>query len=367
MVTKRHVSGSTGLTGLTGLPMATGGIARAAYARCVKAGLKAETLLRKAGLTPRQIRNPEVRLTVQSQIIFLNLAAEALGDEFLGFHLAQGLELRELGLLYYVLASSDLLGDALQRLARYSVINNEGVRLAYRVRNHVTIDFDYTGVQRHSDRHQIEFFITTVIRLCGQLTGQQLRPQRVTLKHLRTFADEIQKYFGHNVLFGGTVDRITFSRATRRMLLPSADPYLNTLLLKYCDEARAARATKPSPLRLNVENVIVPLLPHEKINASRIAAILGLSRRTLARHLMSQGLSLTGIVHDLRRDLARRYLGDTGLSISTIAWLLGYSEVSAFTHAFKRWTGKTPKEVRSEGMVIEQGSTGALALGAQSR
>src|SRR5262249_55095251 len=160
-------------------------------------GIKADTLLRKAGLTRRQIENPEVRLTVQSQIRFLDLAGAALRDQLLGFHLAQALELRELGLLYYIMASSDRLGDALQRAAHYSAIVNEGVRLSYRTGEHVTIDFNYTGVQRHLDRHQIEFFMTTLIRLCRQLTGHQLRPQGVTLTHLRTHvSDEIKKYFG---------------------------------------------------------------------------------------------------------------------------------------------------------------------------
>ena len=190
--------------------------------------------------------------------------------------------------------------------------------------------------------------MTTLIRLCRQLTGHPLRPQGVTLTHLRThFSDEIKKYFGRTVVFGGTVDRVTFSNLIRHMPVRSADPYLNTLLLKYCDEARRVRTNKSSQLRLSVENVIVHLLPHGKINATKIADILGLSRRTLARHLNSQGLSLTVVLHELRRDLAKRYLSETAVSISTIAWLLGYSEVSSFTHAFKRWTGKTPKEVRS--------------------
>jgi len=230
------------------------------------------------------------------------------------------------------------------------------------------IDFAYTGVQRHSDRHQIEFFTTVGIRLCQQLTGRHLRPERVTFKHLRTdIRDEIKKCFGSGIVFGGMVDRVTFSKVIRRMPVRSADPYLNALLRRYGDECRSDRATQTSALRSSVENVIVSLLPHEKLDASKIASILGLSRRTLARYLMAEGFSLKMILYELRRDLANRYLKETGLSISAVAWLLGYSEVSSFTHAFKRWTGKTPKEVRSEGMVIEQGSTGALALGAQSR
>jgi AraC-like DNA-binding protein len=333
---------------LTPLPTATGWIARAAYARCAKERINADVLLRKAGLTRRQITDPEMRLAVQSQIKFLDLAAEALGDEFLGFHLAQGADLRELGLLYYVVASSDLLSDALQRLARYSAINNEGVRLSYRAGAKVTIEFEYVGVQRHSDRHQIEFIVTTVIRLCRQLTGCQVQA-RVALTHLRRdISDEIKTFFGGRILFGQPIDKVTFSNVIRSMRVPSADPHLNSLLRRSCAEARSTRAVKAGALRSSIENVIAPLLPHEKIRLSKIANRLGLSTRTLARRLESEQLSLTEIVRELRYDLAKRYLKKTCFSISTISWLLGYGDVSAFTNAFKQWTGTTPKKARSE-------------------
>jgi AraC-like DNA-binding protein len=170
----------------------------------------------------------------------------------------------------------------------------------------------------------------------------------VALTHLRTdISAKIKKYFGGSVLFGQAVDRVTFSKVIRRMLVPSADPYLNALLRRYCDEARATRAVKAGALRLSIENAIVPLLPHEKIRASKIANLLGFSQRTLARRLKSEQLSLTEILRDLRCDLAKRYLKEADLSISTVSWLLGYGEVSSFTHAFKQWTGMTPKQARS--------------------
>jgi AraC-like DNA-binding protein len=96
-----------------------------------------------------------------------------------------------------------------------------------------------------------------------------------------------------------------------------------------------------------VENAIVPLLPHGKVRASEIAARLGLSQRTCARRLAAEGLTFSQVLLGLRGDLARRYLSDPHLSISRIAWLLGYQEVSAFTHAYKHWTGKTPRQARA--------------------
>jgi len=102
------------------LPTASGAIARAAYARSLEARLKVEALLKSSSLTPQQIRNSQVRMPVKNQIKFLNLVAKELSDPFLGIHLAEGIELREMGLVYYVIASSETLGDALKRLARYS-------------------------------------------------------------------------------------------------------------------------------------------------------------------------------------------------------------------------------------------------------
>jgi AraC-like DNA-binding protein len=74
-----------------------------------------------------------------------------------------------------------------------------------------------------------------------------------------------------------------------------------------------------------------------------------MSKRTLARRLSAEGLNFNEIFQQLRRDLAVRYLDDRKLHVSKIAWLLGFREVSAFTHAFKRWTGQTPSEMRTAG------------------
>ena len=225
------------------LPTSAGWIARATYAKCVEQGINADMLLRQAGLTRLQIDNPELRIPVRCQIKFVNLAASALSDDFLGFHLAQTADLRKIGLLYYVMASAEVLGVALQRCARYSALNNEGVRFSYRADRDARIDFDYTGSGRYTDRHQIEFVMTTLVRLCRKLTGYNLLPQRVTFSHCPTdISEEISEYFGCRIVFGEIVDGMIFHRAVERLPI-RIDPYLNALLQRYCEEARAARMT----------------------------------------------------------------------------------------------------------------------------
>jgi AraC-like DNA-binding protein len=332
------------------LPTATGGIARLAYACASRAGIALKPLLKRAGLTDQQIQDGAARLTVRQQIEFLNVAAEALGDEFLGFHLAQIPDLRELGLIFYVAASSETLDDALQRAARYSTIVNEGLSLKYLKSGDIRMTFAYVGVARHSDRHQIEFLMTMLIRLCRQVTGVELVPIQTRIAHRRSGrgASELAPYFGRNITFGAENDELTFVERIRGTPVTSADPYLNEILVANCEKALSHRRTNRGTFRAAVENAIVPLLPHGKTCASQVATSLGLSQRTAARRLALEGMTFSKVLQSLRGDLARQYLSDPDLSISRIAWLLGYEETSAFTHAFKRWSGKTPRQARAQ-------------------
>ena len=339
-----------GSIGLSSLPTATGGIARLASARIRESGVRLAPLLSKAGLTAAEIDNRGIRLTVQSQIKFLSLAADALQDDFLGFHLARDFNLREVGLFYYVLASSETLAEALHRVERYSGIVNEGISLQLRVRNETRVIFSYVDVLRQSDRHQIEFWITALVRMCRQLTNCRLVPSRIRVVHHRgRTTSELSSFFGCEVEFGANADEVVFNESVKPMPIVSADPYLNKLLTRYCDDARAQRKVGRSTLRPSLENAIAPLLPHGKARAGEIARQLGMSQRTLVRRLLSEGLTFSGVLDELKTDLAKHYLKDQDMAISEIAWLLGYREVSAFTHAFKRWTGKTPRQARAQG------------------
>jgi AraC-like DNA-binding protein len=329
-------------------PTAIGGIARLASARVQAAGINPEPLLEEAGLSVEQIEDRGARLSVQRQIRFLDLAAGAVQDELLGFHLAKTCDLRELGLLYYVAASSPTLGEGLRRLARYTSISNEGLSVQYFEGRKVRILVDYVGVPRHSDRHQIEFCLTILMRLCRHLTHSRLVPTRVRIAHRRDRAlSKLAAFLGSEIEFNAECDEVAFDGAITAMPLVSADPYLNELLIAFCEEAMSRRQKTRGTFESKVENAVAPLLPHGRVGVGEIARRLGVSHRTLARQLASEGLTFTGLLETLRLELARTYLSDPALPISQIAWLLGYREVSAFTHAFKRWTGKTPSEMRS--------------------
>jgi AraC-like DNA-binding protein len=169
----------------------------------------------------------------------------------------------------------------------------------------------------------------------------------VTVAHFRgAHSRELRDYFGGNIQFGAIADELIFEKRIGRTPIVTADPYLHKLLTAYCEEALSNKPLRRDLFQSNVVNAIVPLLPHGKAHATEIARRLGIGHRTFARRLSSEGLTFSGLLERLRLDLANRYLLDKNLSISQIAWLLGYQEVSGFSHAFKRWSGKTPRAVR---------------------
>lgn len=335
------------LHGIGTRPRAEGMLSRLACERAEAAGIDVTPLMVEAGVTRQQVEEEDVWLAVQGQIKLVELIADALQDDLLGFHLAHDADLREIGLLYYVLNSSDRLGDALRRGERYCSLINEGIRLRVREGKELALGVTYVGVERSSDRHQIEAWVTFLVRICRRITNRNLLPCSVSFVHRREGGSpEMDAFMGHKVTFGADADEVAFIGNAQQLPIPDADPYLNRLLIKICEEARLHRRTT-STFRVDVENAIAPLLPHGMAHAPEIAGRLGMSPRTLARRLAAEGLTFSTVLDTLRADLARRYLQDGDLTISKIAWMLGYSEVGAFTHAYKRWTGKTPREARA--------------------
>src|SRR5215475_15345961 len=114
---------------LSSIPSATGGIARLAFDRLRDAGIDPAPVILGAGLTIEGIHDRKQRLDARAQVRVLELGASQARDDCFGFHLAHDFELGEIGLLYYVMASSERLVDALRHAERYCAINNEGVRL----------------------------------------------------------------------------------------------------------------------------------------------------------------------------------------------------------------------------------------------
>jgi AraC-like DNA-binding protein len=125
----------------------------------------------------------------------------------------------------------------------------------------------------------------------------------------------------------------------------SEDSQLLQILTAHADDLLAERHSATG-LQSMVANQLASLLPSGESRAAVVARQLGMSPRSFTRHLAEEGTTFGEILDRLRQRLAARYLTDDRMSVQQIAWLLGYSEVGAFNHAYKRWTGTTPTRTR---------------------
>jgi AraC-like DNA-binding protein len=138
------------------------------------------------------------------------------------------------------------------------------------------------------------------------------------------------------------LDRAVLERPQRH-----AEPRLLAMLSRQLDGFLAAH---PDPRRFQarVQQSMTDELPDQEPSVAAVAARLRMSPRTLQRRLQSEGTSFAGLLSELRRDLALRYLRDDRVAIGEVGFLLGFQDVTAFHRAFKRWTGSTPATYRRD-------------------
>jgi AraC-like DNA-binding protein len=336
------------------LPSATGFAARQAIAALREQDIPVAPLLRRAGLSEHDFDNRQHRISAAAQGKLLEYAAEAMDDSAFGLHLAQLSNPREAGLLFYVASAAKTVGEALTLFARYCRIANEAVRLkGTRSPEGVSVQLHFVGFPRYVARQNVEFMTVASTKGLREIAGRNIRAAQVTFVHPRNSnLREFERFFGCPVEFGAPMDQLAFSNETLALPLITEDRHLLETLQPICDAAAKERNTPKGTLRASVENEVQKLLPHGKAKRQIVARALGMSERTLSRKLTEERTAYDEIVDQLRRSLALQYVKDRGISLSQIAWLLGYEGSTSFNHAFVRWTGRPPSAARSEKLLI---------------
>jgi AraC-like DNA-binding protein len=223
-----------------------------------------------------------------------------------------------------------------------------------RTREGVAFQSEFVALPRHAVRQNAEFGMAVLLKALRELAGRNIHPSRVAFAHARNSnLPEFDRYFGCDVEFaraameGTSSDLFEFSNDVLAIPLITADVKLVRALAPFVEMAERERKTPAGSLCAAVENEVEKLLPHGKANAKAVAKALALSVRTLSRRLAEEGTTYAEVVDRLRRSLALQYLKEPGITLSEIAWLLGYQGSTSFNHAFKRWTGYSPTETRN--------------------
>jgi AraC-like DNA-binding protein len=309
-------------------------------------GVEPAEICATAGLAPETLSDPAARVPPQTFNALWQAVAHRSGDPDFGLHLAEAADQMAGGsLLLAVLMNCATVGDALEKLARYHGLTTDMVylRVAPHGRDVACRLEAASGISLQ--RHALEAMVGSLAGTLRRLTRDQAVFSAVHFSHAAPVSTTAhQRFFGCPVHFGQARTELRFSREVLTWPVALANAQLLEKLEQVA-QAMLSQAAAPNPWANRVTHQISQkLLRGEKPDLEAVASALALGPRQLQNRLRAEGVTFQRLLDDLRRDAALRYLQDGALPLCDIAFLLGFTEQSAFNHAFKRWTGSRPRD-----------------------
>ncbi|MFT3974028.1 MAG: AraC family transcriptional regulator ligand-binding domain-containing protein [Amaricoccus sp.] len=319
---------------------------RGADAPDIRAGLAA------ANLSPGFLDGDADQIAASSFVQFIEEAARVAGEEFYGLDLGLGYDVRASGLAAYVSLACSTARESLRNACRYGAISDTSADYALAE----TPDEAFFRIETRSppirlSRQATEFKVALIFRACLTFVGPALRPREARFSVARVNARDAARRFGCPVTYGAEASGLAFVHEQLELAPHTSDPYLLDLLERVAASCLAKRSPARDATRTRVERLLLDALSRGAPTARQVAEALGISERTLARRLVSEGTSFGQVLDEIRRDMALGYLEDPTILLSQIAYLLGYADQSAFSNAFRRWTGQSPSRFRAEAAV----------------
>lgn len=313
------------------------------------AGVDSRALFAAAGLDVAALADAQARYPVEHTNRLWQLAVAATGDPAFGLVVARHAGALSFHALGYSLNASGTLREAFERLTRYFRVVSDGAELSFHRdgwQYRYVIDVRSGGVQPAYE--SIDAFAYVIVRMCRGLYRSDYAPLRLALRRPAP-PDPLpyQRAFRCPIEFAAPDNAMWFDSAHFEHALESANPEL----ARHNDEVAARYLARfgRALVRERLRAVLIEQLPAGEPSQDKAAEALHLSVRSLQRRLADEGTSYKAVLDDLRRELAVSYLRQARNSISEITYLLGFSDTSSFTHAFRRWTGVAPSRYRDPG------------------
>jgi AraC-like DNA-binding protein len=316
-------------------------------------GIDGHRIVREVGLDPRRMQDPNARYPFSAMTRLWLSATEISADPCFGLEVGNRFHPTSLHAIGFAWLASDSLLDAMQRLARFFrvattasaaevTLGNDGYVLRLR-------PADNAGVTAPAAPAAQDATAAAIVQMCRLSIGRRFRPSRIELPHDRPSPACVKKLVEQlraPVIFDTSDFGLVIDRHLAEKRLPSGNAELahanEKVLIDYL--AHLDR----NAIGERVKARLVDALPAGAVSEADMANSLNMSVRSLQRRLSEDQTSYKGVLDDTRRDLALTYLGNSRLSINEVTYLLGFSDPSNFTRAFKRWSGQTPSQYRAE-------------------
>ncbi len=310
-------------------------------------GHDSRLLFERAGLDPNKLHDPNARYPYAGVRKLWRLAVEQTDDPCFGLVAARFWHPSNFHGLGFAWMASTNLKEAMERAIRYFRIvttDPEQLRLIEHRDSYVFI-VDASKVLHRGLDQEYDFFLALLVNMCRSSCGLALKIERVTMERSAPrCASRFNDFFGTQVEFSAAQNAVFFSKADLERPLPTANVEL-ALANEQIVQRYLARIDR-SDIVIRVKTLLIRELPSGQVTEEAIAKDLNMSQRTLQRKLREEGTTYKELLDETRRDLAAKYIQVSNVSINEITYLLGFSEPSNFSRAFKRWTGVSPSVYR---------------------
>ncbi len=309
------------------------------------------------GISPKEIENHtgisqsclddlDIKIPIDQHLRLWKYTCAITGDPSLAIHLREEYGNSRIHFVNSMAANSRNALEAIQNYRRYSRIVSDVINIEI-VETSQLIEIHYQIAAPHNYNPWMpEHAFFQILKFGTELTGESYRPELVTFSHsCPTCLSDYEAVFQTTVKFDQSRNMFVSRREDMLRPFKHRNPHLQQVLKKQAD-LELAKLEKDQSFVDQVREIIIRQLPTGEMDNESVASGMKMSRTTLYRKLKAESFSYQMILTDIRKELATGYI-QSGMTVSQIAFLLGYSNASNFVIAFKRWFGKSPGSYRS--------------------
>jgi AraC-like DNA-binding protein len=317
---------------------------------CERLGLDTDSFMAEAGLCRDEVCDPDGRLPREKATALWQLAFQRSPDPNLALHAAEQLDFGAYKVVDYLAAHAPSLGAAYERIARYFAIIDDWVVLEIGLEGS-TATYGMTAPELPGPLppQAVEYTLAAIFLRTRAGLALEYPLERVDFAFPRPAdIEEHQRIFGCDLWFDQPVSQLVLSRTIWDQPIEASDGALFSVLEEHA-RLLSERVPPTAGLVGRVREAIATELTGGDPSLGHVARRLALGERTLQRRLRDAGAVFGDLLDGERERAAKAYLVEPGVSLAEAAFLLGFSDQSAFTRAFRRWTGRTPRQWRASG------------------
>jgi len=317
------------------------------YYTLLEQGMDGRLLEEESGLSLADLDDPDGRVPLSKLNIIWDIAVNYTKNPAIGLRVGEKVDPSRFSVVTQASFQCETVLQGLQKYIRFFSIVNQGVTMSLREKGNLGIlEFQYASPEYYCIP-EMERMISTAMARCYYLVGVKIKVKQFCFQHKQpVYLKDYEAVFDAPMKFDQEKTAITFDRSLLAVKINHGNPYLLNVLTSYAEKLLQKvqpRSDVKDKVRFFIKN---HLADDVELDVQMAAKELHMSRHTLYRKLKKEDVSFQSLVEEVRQAEAKRLLEKNKVSISEVAFLLGFSEQSAFSRAFKRWTGESPAQYR---------------------